>query len=188
MAARKRHYNSEYYNPDSGLFRKLTKLLSGPLVNYRRQSPRQLKRRQLDKYKFKSVGGLGFKKSSRNPFDSLYLDSRQNHDRARRYVDFDQMEFTGLIAAALDIYSYEMTTSSPMRPILNIECSNNQIKKIIEQLFYEVLNIEYNAPGWCRSFCKYGDLFMFLDIDENLGITNVVGLPPHEIERLEGED
>jgi len=36
--------------------------------------------------------------------------------------------------------------------------------------------------------CKYGDLYLYLDIDEKLGITNVIGLPPVEVERMEGED
>ena len=39
-------------NPESKLFRKLTRLLSGPVVNYRRQMPRRFQRRQLDNHKF----------------------------------------------------------------------------------------------------------------------------------------
>ena len=36
--------------------------------------------------------------------------------------------------------------------------------------------------------CKYGDFFLYLDIDENHGIKSSIGLPSSEIERLEGED
>ena len=36
--------------------------------------------------------------------------------------------------------------------------------------------------------CKYGDFFLYLDLDESLGITSVIGLPTSEVERLEGED
>ena len=36
--------------------------------------------------------------------------------------------------------------------------------------------------------CKYGDLFLYLDIDDARGIQNCIGLPAQEIERLEGED
>ena len=36
--------------------------------------------------------------------------------------------------------------------------------------------------------CKYGDFFLYLDIDEAEGIKNAIGLPPSEVERLEGED
>ena len=50
------------------------------------------------------------------------------------------------------------------------------------------MNIEHNLFGWARTMCKYGDLFLFLDIDDGLGIRNCIGLPPQEIERLEGEE
>ena len=36
--------------------------------------------------------------------------------------------------------------------------------------------------------CKYGDFFLFLDIDEKFGVTNVVPISPYDISRLEGED
>ena len=36
--------------------------------------------------------------------------------------------------------------------------------------------------------CKYGDFFLYLDIDDKEGIKYVVGLPSNEVERLEGED
>ena len=45
------------YNPrnrQSNLFRKLTRLLSGPIVNFRSQLPVQNRRRQLDNFKFKN--------------------------------------------------------------------------------------------------------------------------------------
>jgi hypothetical protein len=51
-----------------------------------------------------------------------------------------------------------------------------------------VLNVDFNLFGWCRNMCKYGDFFLYLDIDESMGIKNVIGLPRHEVERLEGED
>ena len=35
---------------------------------------------------------------------------------------------------------------------------------------------------------KYGDFFLYLDIDEIMGVKSVIGLPGQEIERLEGED
>ena len=50
------------------------------------------------------------------------------------------------------------------------------------------LNIEFNAFGWARSMCKYGDFFLYLDLDERLGITSVIGMPGNEVERLEGQD
>ena len=98
------------------------------------------------------------------------------------------MEYTPEIASALDIYADEMTTSSPLRQLLTINCPNEELKSILDQLFYNILNIEHNLYGWCRTMCKYGDYFLYLDIDENVGVKSVIGLPPSEIERLEGED
>ena len=108
--------------------------------------------------------------------------------RAERYVDFDQMEYTPEIASALDIYADEMTTHSAITPMLRVNCENEEIKAILESLYSSVLNIEHNLFAWCRTMCKYGDFFLYLDLDETLGITSVIGLPTPEIERMEGED
>jgi hypothetical protein len=72
--------------------------------------------------------------------------------------------------------------------MLNIKCSNEEISYLLQNLYHKVLNIDYNLFGWSRTMCKYGDLFLYLDIDEHAGIQNCIGLPPQEIERLEGED
>ena len=175
-------------NDQNPLYRALTRLLSGPITDRRKQNPRQLKRRQLNKYSFTSPGGLSFKKQSYNPFDNFRTAAYQNVNRAERYIDFDQMEYMPEIASGLDIYADEMTTSSAIQKLLLINCPNEEIKEILSQLFYDVLNIEFNIFGWCRSMCKFGDMFLYLDIDEELGITNVIGLPSMEVERMEGED
>ena len=175
-------------NPESPLFKRLTRLFSGPIVNYRTQSPRSSRRRQLDKFKFTSTSGQQFKKTQYNPFESLSSAHMTAQNRGERYADFDQMEYTPEIASAMDIYADEMTTSTSLQPLMAIDCSNGEIKNILETLYTSVLNIEFNLFGWCRTMCKYGDFFLYLDIDEREGIKNAVGLPPHEIERLEGED
>ena len=84
-------------NPASPLFRQLTKLLSGPLVKYRRQDTRQLKRRYLDKYKsrFRSASGQEFKTSRYGEvYSALQSDYYANQNRMDRYVDFDQIIFS----------------------------------------------------------------------------------------------
>ena len=134
-------------NAESPLFRALTRLLSGPIVDRRKQNPRQLKRHQLNKFKFTSPGGLSFKKESFNPFDNLASTYFQNINRAERYNDFDQMEYMPEIHSALDIYADEMTVSSPIQKLLTINCPNEEIKDILHQLFYNVLNIEFNIFG-----------------------------------------
>jgi hypothetical protein len=176
------------YNPQNSLFKRLTKLFSGPIVNRRQQNYKSERRRRLDKYKFQSAQGQQFKKSSYNPFDYVHSQSMANQNRAERYVDFEQMEYTPEIASALDIYADEMTTSNELQKVLSIDCPNEEIKNVLHGLYYDILNIEFNLFGWCRTMCKFGDFFLYLDIDDKDGIKNAIGIPPYEVERIEGED
>ena len=177
-------------NPRSELFKSLTRLLSGPLVNRRSQTGRRLRRHQLDKYAtdFTSASGKEFKKSKYNALGNMQPSMVSGHNRTERYVDFDQMEYTPEIASALDIYADEMTTHSALQPMLNVKCSNEEIKALLQSLYHDVLNVEFNLFGWCRSMCKYGDFFLYLDVDDETGVKNGIGLPIQEVERLEGED
>tara|TARA_R110001592_G_scaffold81527_3_gene241923 strand:+ start:194 stop:2113 length:1920 start_codon:yes stop_codon:yes gene_type:complete len=177
-------------NNQNDLFKTLTRMFSGPMTQRRTQSGRQLRRRHLDKYakRFKTASGQQFKKTEYNPMNIMALNMIQNRNRSERYVDFDQMEFTPEIASSLDIYADEMTTHSALTPMLHIKCPNDEIKYMLHSLYYEIMNVEHNLFGWARTMCKYGDLFLYLDVDEEKGIQNCIGLPPQEVERLEGED
>ena len=175
-------------NKDSALFKRLTRLFSGPIVNYKQQIPRREPRIQMDKYKFTSASGKQFKKVAYDPFANMTSNLLAAQNRVDRYSDFNQMEYEPIIASSLDIYADDMTTSSELQPLLSISCPNEEIKMILNTLFQSVINLESNLFGWSRSMCKYGDFFLYLDIDDKDGITNVIGMPSGEIERLEGED
>ena len=190
MAPRKKNTKNPN-NEENELFKSLTRLFSGPITTRRTQTGRQLRRRHLDKYAkdFKSASGKQFKKiETHSPLGKLNSSMFASRNRAERYIDFDEMEYTPEIASSLDIYADEMTTHSALQPMLNIKCSNEEISYLLQNLYHKVLNIDYNLFGWCRTMCKYGDLFLYLDIDDKMGIQNVIGLPPQEVERLEGED
>ena len=190
MAKKNRNLGKNPYNPENGLFRSLTRLFSGPITQRRTQQGRALRRRHLDTYasRFTSASGKQFKKQEYNPMNIMTVNMISNRNRAERYVDFDQMEYTPECASSLDIYADEMTTHSSLQSMLRIKCPNDEIKTILDNLYHNVLNIEHNLFGWCRTMCKYGDLFLYLDIEEAMGIRACIGLPPQEIERLEGED
>lgn len=177
-------------NNISPLFKALTRIFSGPIINYNQRQVALDRRKNLNKYssKFKSMAGLDFKKSRYNPYDYMNSAIMVNHNRAERYLDFDQMEYMPELASALDIYADEMTTHSILTPLLKIDCHNEELKSILEELYYNVLNIDSNLFSWCRNMCKYGDYFLYLDTDEKLGVTSAIGLPLRELERLEGED
>jgi hypothetical protein len=177
-------------NPENALFKRLTRIFSGPIVNYRTQAIRNQRRKHMDKYStsFTSASGKQFKKANYNMLSSMIHDTYQTHGRGIRYTDFDQMEYTPEIASALDIYADEMTTSSDLQPLIKINCPNEEIKTILDSLYHNVMNIEHNMFGWSRTMCKYGDYFLYIDIDENDGVKNIISLPTRDIERLEGED
>ena len=177
-------------NEESELFKRLTRLFSGPIVNYRSQSGRRIRRQHLDKYssRFKTASGQQFKKTLYNPLDQIATNAIANQRRSERYVDFDQMEYMPEIASTMDIYADEMTTYSDLKPMLNIRCANEEIRAVLDTLYNNILNIQYNLFGWSRTMCKYGDFFLYMDIDDKFGVKSVISLPIQDIERLEGQD
>ena len=177
-------------NEESILFKQLTRLFSGPIVNRRQQNRRKFKRQALDNYatRFTSASGKQFQKNAYNPFEQVNSDAMNNRIRNERYVDFDQMEFEPIIASSLDIYADEMTYHNELNKMLKVDCPNQEIKSTLESLYYNVLNVEFNLYGWCRTMCKYGDYFLYVDLDDKIGVKSFIPLPPSEVERMEGED
>ena len=81
-----------------------------------------------------------------------------------RYSDFSEMESTPEIASALDVYAEETVASDEHGRVLHIYSDNRKIQEILDNLFDEILNIEFNLPMWTRNLCKYGDFFLFNDM------------------------
>jgi hypothetical protein len=73
-----------------------------------------------------------------------------------------------------------------MGEVLSIRSSNENIQKILYNLFYDVLNIEFNLWAWVRQMTKYGDFFLKLEIAEKYGVYNVIPYTAYHIERQEG--
>ena len=107
-------------------------------------------------------------------------------NRLAAYYDYESMEFTPEISAALDIYAEESTTLSEKGEILTIYSESDRVKKILEDLFKEKLDINTNLQMWARGLCKYGDDFVYLKVDPEKGIIGCQQLPNIEIERIEG--
>jgi hypothetical protein len=181
--------NNNPRNNSSTLFRRLTRLFSGPIVSYDTPGVVRGSRRDVTKYTFTTNTGKEFKKKEYyNPFGDLSNKVLYQRNKQVRYTDFDQMEYMPEIASALDIYADEITTSTIFNPMVQVDCHNREIKEIIQVFLYSVLNIEANLFGWSRSMCKYGDYYLYLDIDDKLGITNAIPLPVRDVERIEGTD
>ncbi len=105
--------------------------------------------------------------------------------RLASFYDYESMEYTPEISAALDIYGEESTTVDHNGNMLQIYSESKRIKSILADLFNNVLDINTNLPMWTRNTCKYGDNFVYLKLDPEKGIVGCMQLPNIEIERLE---
>ena len=105
--------------------------------------------------------------------------------RLASYMDYEAMEFTPEIAVALDIMSEESCTLSEKGQIMSVFSDSARIKKVLEDLFFNVIDIHSNLPMWTRNTCKYGDNFVYLKIDYKAGIIGASQLTNIDIERKE---
>lgn len=163
---------------ENNLFQKLTQLFrSGPVV-----------KRKVKKHAGNTKSSLELFKKAHSDIYNSTLSAYGSYDRMARYSDFSEMESTPEISSALDIYAEECVSPDPEGNVLHISSENKMIKKILSELFYDVLNIDFNLVMWTRNLCKYGDFFLFNDIHPELGVINVFPIPISEMEREEGFD
>lgn len=108
--------------------------------------------------------------------------------RTQLYADYEVMDTEPIISSALDIIADESTLKNEMREVLQIRSSDENIQQILYNLFYDVLNIDFNLWLWIRNMCKYGDFYLKLEISEKFGIFNVIPLSTYEMVREEGID
>jgi hypothetical protein len=105
--------------------------------------------------------------------------------RMASYYDYESMEYTPEISAALDIYAEESTTPDKDGHILQIYSESKRIKSVLTDLFNNKLDINTNLPMWIRNTCKFGDNFVYLKLDPERGVVGCQQLPNIQIERLE---
>lgn len=171
---------AERKTPDN-LFQRLTKLFrSGPSVK------RKVKNYTKADKNASSAVEL-FKKAHSDVYNST-LSAYGTFDRMARYSDFSEMESTPEIASALDIYAEETCSQDTEGRVLHIHSDNSKVKEILETLFYDTLDVNFNLVMWTRNLCKYGDFFLFNDISPEYGVINAYPVPITEMEREEGYD
>jgi len=106
--------------------------------------------------------------------------------RPQLYSEYDVMDTDAIVASALDIVADESTLKNDMGEVLQIQSSDDDIQQILYNLFYDILNVEFNMWPWIRNMCKYGDFFLKLEISEKFGVYNVIPYSAFHIERQEG--
>ena len=179
---------------DTGLFSRLRRLFSTDVV-IRNVGGDQLK--TFDVNKAQQTGTLEtnalvdrFNRIYSNSGTSIYGRQAAFNYQVMRpllYSDYDAMDMDAICASALDIVSDESTLKNDMGEVLSIKSADEDIQKILYNLFYDVLNIEFNLWPWIRNMCKYGDFFLKLEIAEKFGVYNVIPYTAFHIERIEGK-
>jgi len=116
------------------------------------------------------------------------LNLAQNYRSARVqiYADYDAMDTDAIIASALDIIADEATLKNEQGEVLQIRSADENIQKLLYNLYYSVLNIEFNLWSWVRNMCKYGDFYLKMEIAEDFGVYNVIPFSAYNIVREEG--
>lgn len=135
----------------------------------------------FDRYNkvYTTTGGLNFNYNN---------DTGYPTQRIQLYTDYELMDSDSIIASTLDILADETCLRNDMGEVLQIRSSDETIQKILYNLFYDVLNIEFNLWSWARNMCKYGDFYLKLEISEQFGIYNVIPFSSYSIIRLEGRN
>jgi uncharacterized membrane protein YgcG len=105
--------------------------------------------------------------------------------RVELFRDYDTMDMDPILASALDIYADECTSKNELGDIISVQSSNDDIKQILNNLFYDILNIEFNLWSWTRSLVKYGDFYLRLHISPEYGVYMVEPLSSYYVTRLE---
>jgi hypothetical protein len=181
---------------DKSLFTRLQRLFSTDVV-IRNQGGNQLKIIDADRiqtsgeYETNALVNR-FKGIYQNPSSTSLHGANFNLNyqylRTQLYSDYDAMDTDAIVASALDIIADESTLKNDMGEVLSIRSSDDDIQKILYNLFYDVLNIEFNLWSWIRQMCKYGDFFLKLEISEKFGVYNVIPYSAYHIERKENFD
>ena len=181
---------------DTSLFSRLRRLFSTDVV-IRNEGGSQLK--VVDTDHIQTSGEFQtnslvdrFGKIYTNPAATSLLGAQFNlqyqYLRTYLYSDYDTMDTDAIVASALDIISDECTLKNDMGEVLQIRSSDDDIQKILYNLFYDVLNIEFNLWSWVRQMCKYGDFFLKMEIAEKYGVYNIIPYTAYHIQRRENFD
>jgi hypothetical protein len=181
---------------DKGLFTRLQRLFSSDVV-IRNVGGNQLKTVDTDHIQTSGEFATNslmdrYRGVYQNPSStSLYgaqFNMNYQYMRTMLYSDYDVMDTDAIVASALDIVADECSLKNDMGEVLQIKSSDEDIQKILYNLFYDVLNIEFNLWSWTRQMCKYGDFFLKLEISEKFGVYNVIPYSAYHIERQENFD
>ena len=144
-------------------------------------TPEEIHRKGLELEQKRELQSKFFRTTDRGFQKALQYEAA----RLPAYIDYEGMEYYPIISSALDLFMEESTTIGLNGKMLNIYSSKERIKILLEEFFYDTVNVNVNLPFWVRNVCKYGDNFVLLYGERKKGITHVKQLVNYEIERFE---
>lgn len=182
------------------IFNKLNQVLSPDRANIKSQQPskrynigsneiiRTSDKGEFERAKLQALQNKHLGRTWKKVETGLFQQSI-NYETTRigSYSDFESMEFYPTIAAALDVMMEESTTVNDNGKIMNIYSDSKRVKGILEDLFFNRLDIHTSLPMWVRNTCKYGDNFVFLNINDTNGVLAGKQMPNYEMERIDND-
>lgn len=177
---------------DESFFTRLTRLFrSGPSI--RRKVKGYDDSGYYDKQailanKSSGNGMTPFRKGTGHGSTFSMLGGSDMMSRTTRYQEFCEMEYTPIISKALDIQADEACSGDENGKNFHIYSDNTKIKENLEELFYDILNVDFNLRVWIRNLLKYGDLFLYNEVAPGVGVVNCMAMSVNEVERDEGFD
>ncbi len=152
-----------------------------PKVIIKGSSPDEVMRKGLELQQKKDLQNKFFRTTDRGFQKALQYEAA----RLPAYIDYEGMEYYPIISSALDLFMEEATTIGFNGKMLNIYSNKERIKTMLEEFFYDTVNVNVNLPFWVRNTVKYGDNFVLLYGERKKGVTHVKQLVNYEIERFE---
>lgn len=175
-------------NNESNFFQKLTRIFrSGPAIR------RKIRGLDVNKPVTSStkLGGIGFNggngfKATSSPFS--VLGSYGILDRENRFIEFAEMEYQPEISTALDLFADESCSGDEDGNCFHIISDNPDIQRALEELFYEVANINFELRRWVRNLVKFGDAYLSVEVEPDVGVTSVTPIHVSDVDREEEYD
>jgi len=108
--------------------------------------------------------------------------------RIELFRDYDTMDMDPILSSALDIYADESLTRNELGDVLVINTPDDNIKQILRNLYYDIMNIEFNLWSYVRNMCKYGDFYLRLYVSPEYGVYMIEPISAYNVTRVENSD
>ena len=134
---------------DKTIFSRLQKLFSTNTIV--RKTPKGIKVVDTDEYQNMTTNLVDrYMKMRMSSYGGGLVESSLAYQQVRidLFRDYDSMDMDPIISSALDIYSDECTVKNEQDRVLKIHHEDDEIKQILENLFYDILNVEFNLWPW----------------------------------------